>query len=126
MLKIKTARRAVALILVMAAMIAALAGCGTKSRASEEAISAGQNAIAVVDRYLDGIVDADEAVKKLDSLCRKMDYLDDMTSEDDHFYADHLIKGRISSLSTFVYLEDFAKIKSTRNELAADVGEKKR
>ena len=106
-------------------MLLSLVACGGAD-GSEDAISVGKNAVSVADRYLDGNMSADDARDKLEDLLERMDYLDDMTAEDEWYYEDHLIRGYISSLNTYILLDDYGKIESVRNDLASKVGENKR
>lgn len=118
-------KKTVSLILAVVMLAGMLTGCNSVN-ASEEAVSIGMNAISVADRYLDGSMDADDAIKKLDDLYDRMEYVDDLTPDDEYYHYDFGVRAHISSLRTYIYLDDYAKIKSTRNELAKDVGEDKR
>lgn len=118
-------RRTVSMILAVVMLAAILTGCGSVN-ASEEAVSIGMNAVSVADRYLDGSMDADAAREKLDELYDRMEYVDDLTADDEYYHYDFQVRAYISSLSTYVYLDDYAKIKSTRNDLAKAIGEDQR
>ena len=115
----------IALFTLAVVMLLSLAACGG-AKGSEDAISIGKNAISVADRYLDGNMTADAARDKLEDLLDRMDYLDDMSAEDEWYYEDHLIRSYISSLDTYILIDDYGKIESVRNDLASKVGENKR
>lgn len=135
MLKIKTARRAVALILVLTAMITTFAGCGNKVEATEKGISIARSAIKVADDYLDNNISGDKADEKLEELQEKMEYVDSMPrdtdEQNDQYQADFLIQCDLVLLSHNIMFDKYGDNKyddiiEVRNSLAERIGEKKR
>ena len=135
MLKIKTARRAVALSLVLTVIIAILAGCGNKVEATEKGISIARSAIKVADDYLDNNISGDKADEKLEELQKKMEYVDSMPrdtdEQNDQYQADFLIQCDLVLLSHNIMFDKYGDNKyddiiEVRNSLAERIGEKKR
>lgn len=127
--------RAVFIILILAAVLTLLFGCGNKVNATEKGISIARSAIKIADDYLDNNISGDEAGKKLDELIEKMKYVDNMPTgtadEESQYLADFFIQSDLLILSHNIMFDKYGdnkydKIIEVRNDLAASIGEKQR
>lgn len=116
------------------ALCLALTGCGgSKREPSEKAIAIGKSALVTVDDYLDKKIGYDEADKRIESFYDDMDYVSDEDNrQDEHHAKDFGIRTHLSSISIYMMSdhnndgEAYTKLLDARNELAEDIGEKKR
>ncbi len=120
-------------ILTILVLAVVLSGCSGGVKASDKAISVGKQAIAVADDYLDGKLTYHTADEKLGELCDEMDYVDDLEQGDKNKAADFSVQADIVTLSSAIFNDSvdksdktYEKVKDKRNEIAEDIGEKKR
>ena len=122
------------IIAVLLALVVFLScGCGSKTKASDKAISVAKQAVEVADNYLDGKVSKDIAYDKLNSLYDEMSYVDNLTDSDPNKTEDFYIQLDTLHLSTSVLLNDinndsksYDEVIKARNDLAEDAGLKAR
>lgn len=123
------------LVLMILIIVALLAGCGSKVNATDKAISVGRSAIEIADEYLDNDCTADSALRDLDELSEKMEYVDSMpndTSEEQkQRTADFGVQSALVVLSHEITMDKFHNdryddIVDARNKIAELIGEDKR
>ncbi len=107
------------------ALLLIVTGCEGVTFASEKAVSVGKAAIRIADKYLDDKMTADEALDRLDILWEDLDDEEELSDADD----------RVKNLVLFLQIEirgdslrydQYDDILETRNEIAEEIGAKKR
>lgn len=100
---------------------------------SSEHCSYARKAIEIVDEYLDYIITAEEAYKKISELRDREDTLPDTEFEDPTHCKDFSIEVKVSSIDynffTLKYhpsADEQSKLLENRNDLAGLIGEKKK
>ena len=123
--------RGTLLAVVFVALLLSLTACGSK--ASEKAINLGKQAVEAVDRYMDGSANYRTTQDRIDELYDQFDYLDSMDKSDEVYLADFMIKINLLRVSTDLLMDDihgdiesYNELKSSRNDLAGNVGARKR
>lgn len=112
-------KRYLSLFIIVIAL--SLTGCGGSSTpASDKAIACAKEAIEVAESYLAYDIDYDEARERIDELKEDMEYVDDMSREDENYRGDYGIQFDISMLS-FAIMQDEH---NGSNETYQDVQEK--
>lgn len=126
-------KRAIVLTLIISLVLTLFTACGGGTKASKKAISVAENAIQVVDDYLDGKITATAANDKLKELKKEMEYVDTLTSDDKNKASDFSISTSLTTLSSSILSDSYKssddtydKIVDGRNSLAKKAGLKER
>lgn len=128
-------KRITLLVLPILTIAMILVGCGSKVNATDKAISVGRSAIEIADEYLDNNCTADSALRDLEALSEKMEYVDSMpngtSEEQSQRTADFGVQSALVVLSHEIMMDKYQNdryddIVDARNEIAELIGEDKR
>lgn len=115
---------------LVALLVFSLTACGDP-KVSKKAISCGTKALEVADDYIDETIDANKAREKLDELKSEMEYVDDMSQDDENKAGDFSVQSGLSVLSSAILNDSitdddksYLKVKDARDNLAKDIGKK--
>lgn len=88
------------MLFVINVLFCFLVGCGgTDSKPSAKAISCASSAIEIGENYLSGDTDYSSAHNGIEEIQEELEYIDDLTSDDENYFADQKIQLHIMSLS---------------------------
>lgn len=91
-----------------------LTACGgSEQRASKKAIACANEAIEVAEAYLAYDIDYDEASERMDELKEDMEYVSNMSREDEHYMGDFLIECDIVALSSSIAVDNSSSTDKT-------------
>lgn len=106
-----------------------ITACDKKTKASSKAISVATQAVAVADKYLNGVVSYDQIKADLNNIQNEMKYAENGGTGTDEQRADFSISLDILHLSTTILFDSIDKnaksydeVLEARNELAEDAG----
>lgn len=128
-------KRIAFLVLPILTIVMFLVACGSKVNATDKAISVGRSAIEIADEYLDNNCTADSALRDLEALIEKMEYVDSMPTgtaeEQSQHSADFGVESYLVILNHDILMDKYHNdryddIVETRNNIAELIGEDRR
>lgn len=100
-----------------------LIGCGSNSTpASNKAISCAKEAIEIAESYLSYDIDYEEAIESLDELYEDMEYVSDMSRDDEHYYGDFRIQCDLLVLSSALLSDNYYSSDETYDKIQEIIG----
>lgn len=105
-------------------IILSLTACGNdEPKASNKAVSCANEAIEIAEGYLAYDIDYKEASERLDALREDMEYVSEMSQDEEHYYADFSINSKLLGLSTALTSDNYKSSDETYDKIQEIIDE---
>ncbi|MGN0321277.1 MAG: hypothetical protein ACI4D1_10215 [Lachnospira sp.] len=105
-------------------IILLLTACGNDGpKASNKAISCAKEAVEIAEGYLSYDIDYDEANERLNELREDMEYVSEMSKDDEHYSADFSIQINLLGLSTALVSDNYKSSDETYDKIQEIIDE---
>ena len=114
-------KKCVSIFLIV--IILSLTACGgDEPTASSKAVSCAKEAIEIAEGYLAYDIDYKEASEQLDELYEDMEYVSDMSHEDEHYHGDFGIQCDLLALSSALISDNYDSSDETYDKIQEIIG----
>lgn len=115
-------KKCVSIFLIV--IILSLTACGgDEPTASNKAVSCAKEAIEIAEGYLAYDIDYKEASERLDELQEDMEYVSEMSNDEEHYYADFSIRTNLLGLSTALISDNHKSSDETYDKIQEIIDE---